>query len=118
MSEGKTYNFYNGSQNVEHIDHQENHYHYYGGQKPEVSEEESEVLELLSPLFYGNREEAACFLQRIRGAKPTQVVAEVRMLVGEKKISDLSCHQPLWEILSQNGYYDKTLRNWNDQLKP
>lgn len=30
MSEGKVYNFYNGSQNVEHIDHQENHYNYYG----------------------------------------------------------------------------------------
>lgn len=34
MSEGKVYNFYNGSQNVERIDYQVNNYNYYGSATP------------------------------------------------------------------------------------
>lgn len=115
MSE-KIYNFYNGSQNVEHIDKQENHYHYYGGQRPEVSVEESQTVDELMPIFFNNREEVENFLVEIRSSTPVQVIAAVNSRLEKKVISDLSCHKPLWEVLNKHGYYDKTLTNWNAQI--
>lgn len=117
MSEGKTYNFYNGSQNVEHIDTQVNNYHYYGGQRAEMSEAESKLKDELLPVFYGDEEVVEAFIAKIRGAKPTQVVGEVNRLLKESKISDISCNKPLWDILTRYGQYDKSLQNWNDQIK-
>lgn len=47
MSEGKVYNFYNGSQNVEHIDHQVNNYNYYGS----ASSRAEKSIQQISALF-------------------------------------------------------------------
>ena len=117
MIEGKTYNFYNGAQNVEHIDTQINHYHYYGEQQQEMTEEENKVVEELLPIFFGDEKVVKDFLVKIRGAKAVQVVAEVNALLKDRKVSDVSCNKPLWDILKRNGYYDKGLNNWNDQIK-
>ena len=86
--------------------------------KVSVTEEADEALaEKLVPVFFGNRELVAEFMGRIKGAKPTDVTAEVNRLLKERKVSDISCNKVLWEILHENGYYAPTLSNWNSQIK-
>ena len=86
--------------------------------KGTLTEEVDEALvEKLVPVFYGNREIVTEFLGRIKGAKPTDVTAEVNRLLKERKVSDISCNKVLWEILHENGYYPPTLSNWNSQIK-
>ena len=83
-----------------------------------VTEEADEALaEKLAPVFFGNRELVAEFMGRIKGAKPTDVTAEVNRLLKERKVSDISCNKVLWEILHENGYYAPTLSNWNSQIR-
>ena len=92
------------------------HVHVQG--KGQMVEEVDEVLaDKLAPVFFGNRELVAEFLGRIKGAKPTDVTAEVNRLITERKVSDISCNKVLWEILHDNGYYSPTLSNWNSQIK-
>ena len=88
------------------------------GNGPAVVEEVDEALAgKLAPVFFGNRELVAEFLGRIKGAKPTDVTAEVNRLIKERKVSDISCNKVLWEILHENGYYAPTLSNWNSQIR-
>ena len=92
--------------------------HMQGQGKGSLTEEADEALVgKLAPVFFGNRELVAEFLGRIKGAKPTDVTAEVNRLVKERKVSDISCNKVLWEILHDNGYYSPTLSNWNSQIK-
>ena len=92
------------------------HVHVQG--KEHVVEEVDEALaDKLAPVFYGNRELMAEFLERIKGAKPTDVTTEVNRLLKERKVSDVSCNKVLWEILHENGYYTPTLSNWNSQIR-
>lgn len=89
-----------------------------GGSHDVKTEEPSpKVVEQLKPIFYGNEEEARDFLKRIKNMKPPQITDLVKQLVSEKKISDMSCRRDLWTVLSNNGYYDRTEANWNQQLK-
>ena len=86
--------------------------------KVSVTEEADETLVCkLAPVFFGNRELVAEFLRRIKGAKPTDVTAEVNRLLKERKVSDISCNKVLWEILHKNGFYTPTLSNWNSQIR-
>ncbi len=86
--------------------------------KVSVTAEADEALaEKLVPVFFGNRELVAEFMGRIKGAKPTDVTAEVNRLLKERKVSDISCNKVLWEILHENGYYAPTLSNWNSQIR-
>ena len=92
------------------------HVHVQG--KEQTVEEVDEVLvDKLAPVFFGNREQVAEFLRRIKGAKSTDVTAEVNRLIKERKVSDISCNKVLWEILHDNGFYAPTLSNWNSQIK-
>lgn len=77
----------------------------------------SDVVEQLKPIFFGIEAEAKAFLESIQGMKPTQITAKVNQLVSEKKISELSSHRDLWTVLHDNGYYNRTESNWNDQVK-
>lgn len=86
--------------------------------KVSVTEEADEALaSKLAPVFFGNRELVTEFMGRIKGAKPTDVTAEVNRLLKERKVSDISCNKVLWEILHENGYYAPTLSNWNSQIR-
>lgn len=89
-----------------------------GGSHDVKTEEPSpKVVEQLKPIFYGNEEEARDFLKRIKNMKPPQITDLVKQLVSEKKISDMSCRRDLWTVLSNNGYYNRSEANWNQQLK-
>ena len=87
------------------------------GKAPATEEADEALAEKLAPVFFGNRELVAEFLGRIKGAKPTDVTAEVNRLLKERKVSDISCNKVLWEILHENGYYAPTLSNWNSQIR-
>lgn len=94
----------------------------FGGRREEAHREqrdsrEDALVEELTPIFYNDVEEVRRYAQAISGCKPTQVVDITGKLLHERKISDRACHKELWEILTRHGLYDKTLANWNSQLK-
>ena len=75
------------------------------------------VLEDLLPFFWGDEAEVRKFLRKVEGAKAVDVVAEVNRLLAERKVSDKSCHKPLWEVLNKHGLYPRNLSNWNTQIQ-
>lgn len=79
-------------------------------------EDNSKLVDLLTPIFFGDSEKVKSYLKQIQGCKPTQVVAVTRRYLQERAISDASCHTPLWTILHDNGLYNPSLSNWNSQL--
>jgi len=83
----------------------------------ELDEEQKEVIEKLKPIFFGVEEEAKAFFLDIQGMKATQITTKVNQLVVDKKISDISQHRELWQILHDCGLYDKSESNWNQRLK-
>ena len=93
--------------------------HVPGTKTPDApqDDEQPDVIDRLTPMFYGDAENAKTFLQSIRGMKPTQITEKVNQLVGERKISDMSKHRDLWKVLSDCGIYDKSETNWNRQIR-
>lgn len=83
---------------------------------PDVSPTD-EVLQQLTPIFYGDSQEAAHFLRAIKGAKGMQVTDLVNQLVKANKISALSCHRDLWRVLNGHGLYRASESNWNQQVR-
>jgi hypothetical protein len=83
----------------------------------ELDEEQEEIIDKLKPIFFGVEEEAKAFFLDIQGMKATQITAKVNQLVIEKKISGMSHHRELWQILHECGLYDKSESNWNQRLK-
>ena len=111
-----------------YIDVHENENVYLNVDKAEVRMEQPCVAEKepsentalttkLKPMFYGNERSTNDFLNRIQGMKPTQITALVNQLVKEKKLSDLSCHRDLWQVLHDEGLYTKSESNWNQQVR-
>ena len=76
-----------------------------------------EVINKLAPIFFGLTEEAREFLVSIKGMKPTQITNKVNQLVCDKKISELSRHRDLWQVLHDYKIYTKSESNWNMQVK-
>ena len=89
---------------------------YQDGKVVQTSAEDEPLVAALTPIFYGYPDEAARFLDAIKGAKPTQITALVKQLVKEKKIRDMSCNKTLWQLLHDAGLYPLTLQNWNNQI--
>lgn len=83
----------------------------------ETDERQQDIINKLTPLFFGIEKDAKDFLARIHGMKPTQITQLVNRLVTEKKISELSCHRPLWKVLHDAGIYTPSESNWNMQVK-
>lgn len=84
-----------------------------------LSDEDETIVRELTDVFYSDSKEAANFLASIRRmTKPTEITQLVTRLVEEGKISDLSCHRPLWSILHEHGIYTKSETNWDAQVKP
>lgn len=85
-------------------------------QEAPASEQEKDIVDQLTPLFFGNEAEAKSFLTSINGMNPREITALVSKLVKERKISDLSCHRPLYKVLHNCGIYMRTESNWNNQV--
>lgn len=74
------------------------------------------IEEELRPIFKNNAEEAAAFVSRIDGAKPTAVTEEVNSLLRAGKVTRAGCKRDLWRILHAAGYYRPSESNWNAQV--
>ena len=85
--------------------------------KTDLADEQDVVTERLTPIFFGNREDARGFLVSIRGMKPIQITERVNQLVAAGKISQLSRKRDLWTVLHDAGIYTCTEANWNDQIR-
>lgn len=109
-------------QQIAHVDKIEAHFDKDMGMQvlsvdaPAVVEGSDASAELL-PLFWGDDKVVEEFLRNISGAKPVQVVAVVNRMLKERKLSEKSCHKPLWEILYKHGLYTRNLSNWNAQIE-
>lgn len=77
----------------------------------------NEVAQELMPFFYGDVDNVRTFLQSIRGTKGPAITAMVNQWVKEKKISDVSCKRPLWQVLSKHRLYTASETNWDSQVK-
>lgn len=94
-----------------------NHYFTDGKKNNGAGDEEQELTDMLSPFFFDEEEEATKFIKDIKGKKATDVTAAVNTLLRKGKISKAMCYKPLYDILHHYGFYDKTLSNWNGQIK-
>jgi hypothetical protein len=79
--------------------------------------EEDILISQLKPMFFGAEEEVRSFLLEIKGMKPKQITARVNQLVRENKLSEISCHRDLWQVLHNCGIYTPTESNWNQQIR-
>lgn len=84
--------------------------------KTPLDEDERTVAAELTPIFYGDGEEAAKFVSSIRGMKDKQITDLVARLVDERKISDKSYNRDLYKVLSGHGLYGASESNWNTQV--
>lgn len=84
--------------------------------KDSTNDVDENIVTKLKPMFFGNEEDAITFLNSIMGAEPTQITDLVRKMVAEKKLSSISSRRPLWQVLHDYGFYDKTERNWDSQI--
>ncbi len=91
--------------------------HANGGQSVEAEDPYSAIIDRLKPIFFGVEQEARAFLESIQGMEAKQITAKVNQLVSENTISELSKNRALWKVLHDNGIYDKTESNWNQQVK-
>ena len=82
-----------------------------------VSRKEDILTNQLKPMFFGAEEEVRSFLLEIKGMKPKQITARVNQLVKENKLSEISCHRDLWQVLHNCGIYTPTESNWNQQIR-
>jgi hypothetical protein len=80
--------------------------------------EDNEVLvELLTPIFYSDREAVIEFLKDINGLKDEEVADKVIERVNLHIISDKSNRRPLWKLLHAAKLYSATETNWNTYMK-
>lgn len=86
-------------------------------QEAPASEQDDEIVAQLKPMFFGNEAETKNFLTSIQGMSPREITALVSKLVKERKISDYSCHRPLYNVLHNCGIYPRTESNWNYRMK-
>ncbi len=84
--------------------------------KSEEAAQTDEIVSKLKPIFYGNEAEARNFLATIRSMKATQITNLVNQYVRENKISELSCHRDLYNVLHDYGLYKHSESNWNQQV--
>lgn len=88
-----------------------------GYEAKKEEKEEAALIEQLKPIFFNEEEEAEKFLNSIQGLRPLQITQKVNDLVSERKISDVSKHRRLWQVLHDAGLYNKSESNWNQQVK-
>lgn len=98
----------------------------FGGRKEQSKDErraddaddnQKDVVEDLLPFFFNDKAEAERFVTRTKAMKDVDVTSEVSRLVREKKLSEVSCMKPLWEVMSKHGLYGKVYNTWNSQVK-
>lgn len=88
-----------------------------GKKHDENALKERELLDKLTPMFWGEEEEARKFLDQSKKSKPRVITALVNELVPEKKLIDEYKKRDLWRVLHDAGIYTRSESNWNYQVK-
>ena len=80
----------------------------------DVSQNDTELIEKLKPIFYNNEGDVRLFLKELSGMKSGDITDLVNRWVKEKRISDYGYSRKglLWEILNDAGLYTKSRQNW------
>ena len=82
-----------------------------------TAENNETLLEELTPIFYGNKEQAEDYIKKIKNkTKDVQIVRYTAQLVNENTISEMSCRRVLYRILLDHGLYTKSESNWNQVI--
>ena len=83
-----------------------------------MAPENNEVLlNLLTPIFYNDKEAVIVFLKDITGLKDVEVAERVIERVKSHVISDKSNRRPLWTFLKAANLYSACESNWNTYMK-
>lgn len=78
---------------------------------------DNSLVEQLSTVFYGNKEEAEKFMKTIVVMPQKEIPEVVNRLVSARIISNRSHKHDLWKILHDAGIYMRTESNWNMYVK-
>mgnify|MGYP003528186255 FL=1 len=79
-----------------------------------TAENNKTLLEELTPIFYGNKEQAEDYIKKIKNiTKDVEKIRYTAQLVHENTISEMSCHRDLYSILHDHWLYNKSESNWN-----
>ena len=79
-----------------------------------TAENNETLLEELTPIFYGNKEQAEDYIKKIKNiTKDVEKIRYTAQLVNENTISEMSCHRDLYSILHDHRLYNKSESNWN-----
>ena len=79
-----------------------------------TAENNETLLEELTPIFYGNKDQAEDYIQKIKNiTKDVEKIRYTAQLVNENTISEMSCHRDLYSILYDHRLYNKSESNWN-----
>lgn len=81
--------------------------------------EDEELVNQLTGIFYGDKEKVKKFLSEIRGLRPNSITGTVNRYVEKGWISNHgnSRKGDLWKILYAAQLYTKSKSNWNSQVK-
>jgi len=86
--------------------------------KPATGPVKVSIVSLLAnTCFYGIKKDANDFYQKIQKKSAVEITDLVRSLVEKRVIYDERSHKELWKILHDANLYDRTLANWNEQLR-
>lgn len=85
----------------------------------EALAEQEKIVDELTPIFMGDKEEARDFLNQIKGqtTTPTDITNRVKQYVDAEMIDENKKGSPLYNILFKYGIYTKSLSNWNNMVK-
>ena len=75
-----------------------------------------DIVDELTAIFNGNRNDAAEFVRAVDGARPTAITRKVNQLQREGKILRSMSKRPLWAVLHRYGIYKPSESNWNSQV--
>lgn len=79
-----------------------------------TAENNETLLKELTPIFYGNKEQAEDYIKKIKNiTKDVEKIRYTAQLVNENTISEMSCHRDLYSILHDHRLYNKSESNWN-----
>lgn len=76
-----------------------------------------QIVDEMAHCLKGNKVHARGFLFKIKGMKATQITALVNQYVKDGYIDDACKNKELHDVLYKYHIYDKTLSNWNSQIK-
>ncbi len=86
-----------------------------GGNERAIDEE---LVEELSPIFYGKREEVVKYIEKMKTiSSNTEKVRYTAELANNKIISDVSCKTALWRVLNSHDLYHPGCNNWLKTIK-